>query len=332
MHSGPLRIRFWFESRLIRLALVVIPPLPRAILLRLATFMGMAAYIAAPRLRRIALANLDLALGSALDQSARAALAKASFRNFARMLLDIAWFTRDSKARVDKWVTVDPGVAEHMPAPGVSFFGVTAHFGNWELLSRAFRQAGYEHVAVAAILANPDVDQFFNSLRANSGVEIIPQQGAVRGILKAVKAGKSVALLLDQNTKPADGGVWVELFGMPATMSAAPAVLAGRTGVQVIPLFCEALPDGHYRMYALPPLISHGKDTNPAELCQSIAACFEQEIRRRPDQWLWMYKRWKLIPDGMGRERFPWYAKALPGTSQVSSSPRMEGPSTLSSK
>ena len=322
MRSGHPRIRFWFESRLIRLALIVIPPMPRAILLRLAAFMGMMAYWFAPRLRRIAHANLDMAFGPTLNRRARAALAKASFCNFARMLLDIAWFTRDSKARVAKWVTVDPSVAEHVPAPGVSIFGVTAHFGNWELLSRAFRQAGYDHVAVAAILANPDVDQFFNSLRANSGVEIIPQQGAVRGILKAIKAGKSVALLLDQNTKPAEGGVWVKLFGMPATMSAAPAVLAGRTGGPVIPLFCEALPNGHYRMYAHPPLHSHGKDASPDEICPAIAECFEKEIRRRPEQWLWMYKRWKLIPEGMSREQFPWYAKSLPGTNQKSENSR----------
>ena len=227
------------------------------------------------------------------------------------MLLDIAWFARDSKARVARWVITGPEAAKHLPAPGVAFFGVTAHFGNWELLSRAFRQAGYEHAAVAAILANPDVDQFFNTLRESSGVEIIPRRGAVRGILKALKAGKSVALLLDQNTKPEEGGLWIELFGAPATMSAAPAVLAGRTGVPVIALFCEALPDGRYRMYACPPLLSQGKDADPAELCQAIADCFEKEIRRRPEQWLWMYKRWKFIPKGMGRERFPYYAKPM---------------------
>lgn len=311
MRSGQPRIRFWFESRLIRLALIVVPPLPRSILLRLAALMGAAAYWFAPGLRRVALANIELALGPRLGRPERAALVKASFRNFARMLLDIAWFTRDSKARVARWVASDPGIAENLPADGVAFFGVTAHFGNWELLSRALRQAGYEHAAVAAILANPDVDQYFNSLRASSGVEIIPQRGAVRGILKTVKAGNSVALLLDQNTKPEEGGVWIELFGAPATMSAAPAILAGRTGVPVIALFCEALPDGHYRMYAYPPMRRKGKDADPAELCQEIAACFEKEIRRRPDQWLWMYKRWKFIPNGMSRARFPYYAKSL---------------------
>ena len=190
--------------------------------------------------------------------------------------------------------------------------GVTAHFGNWELLSKALSVYGFPHVAVASPLANPTVDAIIGMGRSIPGVEIVTRQGAIRGLLRALRQKKYVALLLDQNTKPEEGGLFVNFFGLSIPMSTAAAVLSARTDTPVIPLFCRANVNGSYTIYSLPSL----KRAEPEPkiihtITQTIAALFEQEIRAHPEQWLWMYKRWKYIDPDWPAAVYPFYAKPL---------------------
>ena len=144
---------------------------------------------------------------------------------------------------------------------------------------------------------------------------MIPMRGAVRGLLRALHNKKYIALLLDQNTKPADGGVFVDFFGLPVPMSTSAAILAERVNAPIVPLFCLERPGGDYLIYALPPfkvVASRGAGHDHIlETTQKIAAVFQQEIEKHPDQWMWMYKRWKHIKPGMAAEAYPFYAKPL---------------------
>ncbi len=312
MHPLLRKLRFRLEIILVKLGMAVAPRLPRVAVRGLAAIGGWLAYWLAPGLRRLALTNLALAFQGALPPAECRRLAQASFRNFALVFLDFFWFSRDTAARLRKYVRVDPWLREGLRR--FPTIGVTAHFGNWELLAQALAMDGVPVTAVAAPLANPAVDDSFLRFRAAGGVRIIPKQGAVRQLLRTLRAGGNVALLLDQNVKQEDGGIFVDFFGLPIPMSNAAAVLAERTGTSITMVFCKVAPGGYYNLYTLPFWCvwrAPGEDVEAVRRAttQRIAALFEAEIRRHPDQWLWMYKRWKHVAPGLPRAAYPYYAK-----------------------
>ncbi len=312
MHPLLRKLRFRLEIILVKLGMAAVPRLPRAVVRGLAAAGGGLAYWLAPGLRRLALANMELALQGAAAPADCRRLARESFRNFALVFLDFFWFSRDTAARLRKYVEVDPWLREGLRR--FPTIGVTAHFGNWELLAQALAMDGVPVTAVAAPLANPAVDAAFRQFRADGGVHIIPKQGAVRQLLRTLRASGNVALLLDQNVKQEDGGIFVDFFGLPIPMSNAAALLAERTGTCITMVFCRTEPGGYYRLYTLPFWCvrrAPGEDVEAVRCAttQRIAALFEEEIRRYPGQWLWMYKRWKHVAPGMPREAYPYYAK-----------------------
>jgi KDO2-lipid IV(A) lauroyltransferase len=128
-------------------------------------------------------------------------------------------------------------------------------------------------------------------------------------MLKALRSGKRIALVLDQNTLPPDGGTFVPFFGLPVPMSRAAAMLSQRTGAPIVVGYGLAQPDGRYHMHCRPPLSLDGM-TEAAGTAR-IMAGLETVIREHPGQWLWMYKRWKHIPAGADGARYPFYARRM---------------------
>ena len=312
MHSSK-NVLFVIETLLTRIGLVVLPILPRWAVLACARSAGAVAYCLAPQQRRITLSNLDIAFGDRLSPQAKRHIARQAFYTMALVMLDLFWFSRHMEQRIRRYVALDPVFRTHVNIQPV--IGVTAHFGNWELLSKALGVYGFAHVAVVSPLANPTVDAIIGMGRAIPGVEIVTRQGAIRGLLRALRQKKHVALLLDQNTKPDEGGLFVRFFGLSIPMSMAAAVLSERTGAPVIPLFCRVNAHGSYTVYSLPPLkraeLAQAGSNIIHTITQTIAALFEQQIGAYPEQWLWMYKRWKYIDPDWPATAYPFYAKPL---------------------
>ncbi|MDD5678934.1 MAG: lysophospholipid acyltransferase family protein [Kiritimatiellae bacterium] len=307
------KVLFFIETLLTRVGLVVLPALPRWAVLACARSAGAVAYLLAPQQRRITLSNLDIAFGDSLSPQAKRRIARQVFYTTALVMLDLFWFSRHMEQRVRRYVTLDPDLWKHIYTKPM--IGVTAHFGNWELLSKALSVYGFAHVAVATPLANPAVDAIIGIGRSIPGVEIVTRQGAIRGLLRALRQKKYVALLLDQNTKPDEGGLFVNFFGLSIPMSTAAAVLSERTDAPVLPVFCRANANGSYLIYSLPSLknaeLAQVRPNIIHTITQTIAMLFEQEIRAHPEQWLWMYKRWKYIDPNWPAAAYPFYAKPL---------------------
>ncbi len=312
---------------MLRFGLLVIPRLSRQVIIGIATLAGRAAYACARKQQRIALANLRIAFGSSMSEAELHAIAEKSFRSIALVILDFLWFSRDTSARLARWVTIDDSIRKGLAKPPV--IGVTAHFGNWELISSASAELGVRHAAVFAGLKNPFVTPFLSRMRNADGVEVVRREGAIGKLLKALRKGNSIALLLDQNTVPGEGGVFVDFFGLPAPVSSAAGLLSERTGVPVLISFCMLRPDGSYFLYSLPalrPPHRPAKQEEPAagvednrarlptdsavDITQAIVRAFETEITRHPEQWLWMYKRWKFFAPGVPREKYPFYSRS----------------------
>ncbi len=310
------RLLHFAETLLARLALAVVPRLSRGAVLKLAAFFGGIAYALSGHLRNVGLTNLRIAYPDITEEERRALLRK-SFRAFALVMLDTFWFSQRTQERVAALVRFSPGAETvFVPKPHIC---VTAHLGNWEVLGMAFSLQGYPLTSVAAPLENAAVDAIFNKLRETTGQRVVSKHGAMRPLLRTLKEGSKIALVLDQNTKPAVGGLFVEFFGKPVPVSSAAAALAVRTGAELVVGACIPKPDGTYEVtppYPVPPPSREGRDETQLlqAFTQDITEAVERLIRQHPEHWLWTYKRWKYVAPGHKRDEFPFYAKELPSS------------------
>lgn len=294
-------VRSTLETWLTRAALAVVPRLPRRSILRWSRLLGRTAYHLAVHLRQVGRANLDLAYGPEYGDVRKAKILKASFETFALMILDSFWFSRDTAKRIREHIHFDPGCAPLFQ--NRAQICVTAHLGNWEVLGLAFVQQGFPLVSVAAPLRNQQVDTIFNRLREQTGQQIVSKHRVLRTLLRTLRENGKVALLLDQNTKPDQGGVWRDYFGLPVPVASTADALKDHSGAEVYFGACLPQPDGSYVVPA-PDRLEDGPD-----LTSRIIAATEKWVRRYPEHWLWTYKRWKYVAPGRRRDEYPFYAK-----------------------
>jgi Kdo2-lipid IVA lauroyltransferase/acyltransferase len=306
------RVRQALETWLTRVALRVVPHWSRQTVMRVARVAGTVAYYLPLSLRRVALANLDIAFGDTLGKAEKRRILREACRRFALVFLDIFWFARHTRERIATHVTFDPGLDELFQRR--AHMCITAHLGNWELLGHAVSVRGNPLSSVAAPLINAAVDEYLLHMRQVSGQIIIPRAGAIRTMLRTLKEDGKVGLLLDQNTRPQEGGVFVDFFGLPAPISDAGASLALKTQTDILFGFCIPEWDGSYYVYTAPKIVVSewpltDRDIMVRQLTSKIAETIEQAIRAHPEAWLWMYKRWKFVPPSQDRARYPFYAK-----------------------
>lgn len=308
--STAKKLRKRFETLMTRLALLWVPRWSRRSVVRMAWMSGTVASCLPIYMRRVARANLDLVYGDELSRAEKNRILRGSCRTFALVMLDLFWYARDTRQRIQETVIFDPGLDEVFSSRAQMC--ITAHLGNWELLGHAVSIRGFPLSSVAAPLVNPAVDEYLAQLRTVSGQIIIPQEGALRGLLRTLKSGGKVALLLDQNTRPEQGGVFVDFFGLPVPISDAGAALAIKTGADILFGFCIPDADGNYYVHSCPKLCPAADQAGRDDILkytQAIAKAIEQAIREHPEAWLWMYKRWKHVPDSGTDPRWPFYAK-----------------------
>jgi KDO2-lipid IV(A) lauroyltransferase len=251
--------------------------------------------LALPRLRRVALSNLAMALPE-LDVPARRRIADGVFRSIARLLVAFARFPRIHRGNIGDWIRYEG--FEHFEEARKRGRGVlfaTAHLGNWELSAFAHAWMAAPMYVVIRPLDNPKIDALVERRRMLSGNHLIGKKEYARGILKALQGNQAVGILVDQNAS-LEEGMFVDFFGIPACAGTGFAKLAAHSGAAVIPGF--ALWIESERKYVLrfyPPVeITGDAEANTREL----HARLEAVIREYPDQWLWIHRRWKTRPPG----------------------------------
>lgn len=306
------KLRQYLETFLAGVGLLLIPCLPRRAILAISRGIGRIGYCLDRRGRKIALENLALAFGSGMNIDNRLELLRQVYCTFALTFLDIFWFSRHTAARLERWVRLDDSAKEYATrAPAVV---VTAHFGNWEVGGLAVSRSFHPLTSVAMPLMNPAVDGILNHLRSQTGQQVVAREGALKKLLPCLRGGRNVAILPDQNTLPEEGGLFVNFFGLPVPSSRAAAALAQRTGAAILFLFCRCDSSGRYLCYSLPEQAVSAEEVAASDdvtLTQRIITVIEQEIRRHPAVWLWIYKRWRYIPESASTAGYPFYAKKM---------------------
>ena len=295
-----ITLRHWIEFIPAWVVLKFLGAIPRSLARGLGDVLAHVSYVFWPRLRKIGMFNLRLAFPDWSDAQRRRVL-RGSFRNLGRMLADFAHFPSLPPANISELVTYEGfenfAVAQKQRR-GVLF--LTAHFGGWELGSFAHGLYGHPCHFVVRELDNPLLNRLIHRHRGASGGTSIDKRYFARGILKALKDNQAVGILLDQNALVGDG-VFVDFFGRPACTNSGLARLALKTGAPVLLSLVIWKPEaGKYHIRFEP--VDLVRLPEPEEEVRANTARFtekiEEFVRRYPDQWLWMHRRWKTRPPG----------------------------------
>jgi KDO2-lipid IV(A) lauroyltransferase len=175
---------------------------------------------------------------------------------------------------------------------------LTAHLGNWEILCASHRLTTYGLSVVVRPLDATWLNGVAVRLRRRTGVEVIDKRGALRPVLAALRRGRLVGILMDQNASRREG-VFVDFFGRPASTSRSIALLAVRTGAPIVPIFTYRDANGDHRVVIRPALDAPSAPDADAAVVEMTARCtaeVERAIRESPEQWLWSHDRWRTRP------------------------------------
>lgn len=269
--------------------------LPIGVGVRIAAFLGGCAYLALPKYRNMAIANLRRAFGSEKSPQEIRKIARGVFVNLAKSACEVVNFPKINEKNIDRFLKIE-GV-EHVDrsfAAGKGTIVLASHFGNWELLGMAFRVKGYPGVTIGRKIYFYKYDNFLNKLRKSHDVNVIYRDDSPRKMLKTLKDNWILGIVADQDVDSVEG-VFVNFFGIPAYTPAGPAVLARVSGAAMIPCFVIRQKRGHLLKIEKPvELVDTGnKEADVVTNTQRWSNIVESYIRKYPEQWVWMHRRWK---------------------------------------
>ncbi|HVP54211.1 MAG TPA: lysophospholipid acyltransferase family protein [Candidatus Eisenbacteria bacterium] len=291
------RLQYLPLVALVRLIGVLPRPLARGIGLAV----GRVVYHLHPRLRRVGLRNLEMAFpGKPLTERRR--ILRGVYASLGRLLAEFCLFpryTRENVAPVAVYQGFENFEAAEKRGRGVLF--LTGHFGGWEIGSFFHSLQGHPMRIVVRPIDNPYVDNLVTRYRTLHGNSIIGKQGFARGLLSAMENNETVGILMDTNMTPPQG-VFVDFFGIPACTAVGIARVALHTDAAVVPAF--TIWDPVLRKYRVEferavELVRTGDDEADAIANTALFnRIFEEYVRKYPDQWLWVHRRWKTRPPG----------------------------------
>lgn len=300
------RLRHRAEYGAVRATMALTRVLPWAAVRGLGAALGFVFYVLDRRHRRIALANLAAAFPRK-SAAERRALVRRVFAHFGHLLFDLLRCASLSRDQLLQRIEFDGAEYIHQAhREGRGALLVTGHFGFWEVQALAHGAALYPLGLLARPLDNPYLHTLLETLRCSTGNHVIYRRGALRRVLRALAANQGVAVLIDQHIQAPDA-VMVSFFDRPASTTLAVAMLALRTGAPVIPTFALPLPGGRFRCTYEHP-VEPPKDDSPEAIRDFTQRCtdvLEMYVRRNPELWLWMHRRWRDVPVGDGPGMFP---------------------------
>jgi Kdo2-lipid IVA lauroyltransferase/acyltransferase len=282
------------EYALVRSIAACIRVLPVSVVRACGGALGRAAYSLDRFHRRVALENLTQAFPSRSPKELRA-LAREMFKHFGRLLLELIKFGSLSRDEILRRVEIegeDRARLAEQHGRGVLFF--TGHFGYWEIHAIVHAMRRHPIAVLARPLDNPHLHMMLEQIRTRTGNSVIYRKGAIRKMLRELALNHGIAMLIDQHLHTPDA-VYVDFFRRPAATTSALAALALRTGAPVIPVFALPLPGGRYRLIYEHPVDPPRADSpDPIrEFTQRCTDVLEMYVRRHPELWLWMHRRWR---------------------------------------
>src|SRR6266404_1990943 len=307
MRSRWKRVRYRLEWLALRLAVKLVPLLPRRGCFYLARFLGMLMSIFDRHRYGVALNNLEVAFGNQLSIQQRRKIARESFEHFARTMLDLLWSPRLTRENFSRYIELENfDEIARGPVPERSVMIACYHYSNFEWLSLACGFLDLKGTIIAQEFKNSLLDPIFRKLREQSGHELSPRERALVRLYKVLRRKGRTALLVDLTVPPSQGAVAIDCFGLKTSVTSAHAWLHEQTGIPIVPAHCEPLQDGRYRIIFHPKIDTSAEMTHQ-QIAQKCWNSFEPYVRKNPAPWLWMYKHWRYLPANADRP-YPFYA------------------------
>jgi KDO2-lipid IV(A) lauroyltransferase len=275
--------------------------MPRPVSRALAIGLAQVFYALHFRLRQVGMRNLDMVFPEKTIAE-RSRILRGVFTSLGRQLAELCQFPKYTPENIGEVVEYD-GLEnyERAFAQGKGVLFLTAHFGGWELSAFAHSLHGHWLHIVMRPMDNEYLDRMLQHYRTMHGNKTVAKDDFVRGLLAAMKAGETVGILMDTNMTPPQG-IFVDFFGIPACTASGLARIALRTDAAVVPGFTIWDPTlSKYRLRFDPALqlIRTGHlEADIAANTQMFTKVIEDYVRKYPDQWLWVHRRWKTRPEG----------------------------------
>lgn len=261
---------------------------------------GWGAFHLARSRRKRTLRQLNMAFGREKSSGEIHRLARRVFLNFGVFAADAIRIPKILGNGIDRLITVE-GIEriDRLSKANQGAILLTGHFGNWELLAAWLVKKGYKIKVVASPGNNPQLTALVVESRNEAGYTNISRGSGTREIVRAIADRYFIGMLIDVDTRVE--GVFVKFFDQWAHTPVGPVRLAEKYGLQIIPVFMRLTDDYSYHLEVkepLPLVFTGDRSRDMVVNTQMCSDAYEQIIRRYPDQWLWMMKRWKKQPDG----------------------------------
>lgn len=266
--------------------------LPLLAVYRLGQALGWAGYLVLAPYRRLALRNLTIAYGAEKSPAEIRRLARAHFSTLGANLLSSIKAAALSVDQLREIAAVE-NIASIRDAldRGKGVVLVISHFGNWELFAQICQfLPGYQWSTVYQPLGNRSIEAHVRRTRMARGVQLFSRKNGFNGPTAFLRAGGAVGVLVDQHA--GDGGVWTPFFGRLASTSNLAALLALRTGAELVPIAIRTAAPGRWTVVVSPP-IPQAPGEEADALTARINLVLEGQIRASPQDWFWVHNRWK---------------------------------------
>jgi len=288
-----------FRSRALYRGLLVVSFIGRRIPLsygrRLGRLLGRLAFHVARRERKKALANLSIAFPEWSEERRRQTI-RGMFSHLGETLFETVWLPNLDPAECARTTIIEGAVPVlDLIAAGQAVVAFTGHCGNWEWLASAVAWQGAPVTVLQRERDDPGMNRFITEIRAHAGIRTADRGSSASGreLIQAARRPGMLAFLIDQNIRAESAKV--PFFGRPALTPIGPAKLAIRMENPVVAGFIERRADGMQVVHFLDPIHTRRGD-DPIALTAVLTAAVEAQIRRVPEQWVWMHDRWRERP------------------------------------
>lgn len=297
--------QIWIEYLLARTLLVSLGVLPRSAALAFGSGVAWAGYRVLRKLRQAGNRSLDIAYPER-SEAEKSALLKESFRSLGRTMGIVGRFANVTRENLAELIECDfdpefEAEFARMMAEKRGMIVLTGHVGNWELFALAFSMFFGPANLLSRRMDNPKLDAMVEQMRSSFGNRQIDKMNAAAPILRALRNGECVGILADVNTHPKEG-VFVPFFGVQACTTTGVAMLALRAKVSIVPMFAvwdDAA--GRYKMIGeriIEPKETGDRKADIVRITAEYTAAIERVVRKYPEQWIWIHRRWKTRPPG----------------------------------
>lgn len=274
----------------------IIIHLPSKILSLILNFLSKIVYIFDTKHKKIARVNLNLAFEDKISEDEKTNIIKRCYKNLTYVLAD---FVRNQSASKEEILSKVKFLdEEYLTKPlkeNRKIIIMTAHYGNWELLSLSIAAKFTPLAIVGRDLDSEVMNQILTKNREQFKIELLSKSGAMKGMVKALKANVPIGILVDQNTKDEEG-ILIDFFGKKARHTPSAAVLAKKFDAVIIPAFIQTNDYENYTVKFYPHIEienSQNKEEDIFNCVQAQANITQKVIESKPDEWFWLHKRWK---------------------------------------